>query len=827
VYSALIRWNFILEKCVTVLCCSRVISTLQAVTDTNVNDNAACLNDGRIVNGQLLESRLTGQELQLRVHTYEHNEMIKRSPMETNGPTVATVSLHQEPKYFRPVKTTDYMQRSPSHKAVEEIFMGNVAVNNHDFDAQDRQGAASDVFNTAVSLQKVEHSSVDPQLHLLDFQLRNILKPSPAAARDDSLPPGDIPKFKVRTSPDASPGRSFMHSFSTTSLPAFNRDQHQANITVDSMQVRSARRSACDGEFISYPEFVNLRLDASENRNPDVEEEMLVIEMSKSRLSRVDQSKRASCIRLESKCDDDGLSDEKRESKNQVFCPGSAITFGIVEEISHANVQAEDLPTTNAYLDDHATRAAPFTLASQFITLGSDDEDDNESNDDQDDGDVACKLTEHNDCCDERVSNGQTDLANGVSLSQAAGSKTSKRPLALMRQIQDTGERISEKINARDFVWRRSSLVENRSNMSEKADVLSTQVGSSRPPFSIAPLTPDAIPRPKFSVRSPSSPGRFCFTDMDSVNNQLASIDTRYNMVFEPVTNDIYFKLPASGHESTDVEVVPAPLAVQEDDNSNASCSDGGCRAMLCGTAVSPKSALFKLNTEDRGIADGESPRLSGDLEQGSGDAVQCSGELSEKLSSYCTDMSALGVSKSALPDSLCFGATMGASKLVPMAIAKRIADCLDLSNGSDVEIKDILSNGFLPSGVPEKIDRTVSSVPLSRFAAVNAIKHEDCNKLSSIDGKADCNKEHVKMVQVAKFSSHYSSSSTAFTSIITNSVVQVVGSESGQFDGILSESVCDQLAGRETFSSPEHSCLPRPPSARVSKKALIATRAR
>jgi hypothetical protein len=232
------------------------------------------------------------------------------------------------------------------------------------------------------------------------------------------------------------------------------------------------------------------------------------------------------------------------------------------------------------------------------------------------------------------------------------------------------------------------------------------------------------------------------------------------------------------------------------------------------------------LNAEERGTADGESPRLSGEILDGSGDAVQCSVELSEKLSS-CTDQSGLGLSKT-LPDALGFGISVGASKFVPMAIAKRVADCLDLSNGSDMEVKDILRNGLQPVGVAEKIDRTVAGVPLSRFAAVTAVGRQDCDKLSS-NGKEPyglkieigSSPRQPKVVEVQKLSHRD-------TNILSSTLRHgFAGSAPGRFDSIVSEAASDPLFRMETFSSPEHSCMPRPPSARVSKKAMIATRAR
>jgi hypothetical protein len=224
----------------------------------------------------------------------------------------------------------------------------------------------------------------------------------------------------------------------------------------------------------------------------------------------------------------------------------------------------EDLPTTNAYLDDHATRAAPFTIASQFITLGSDDEGDDKSNDEQDEGDIGGRTAEMNESVE------PIDTAVGVNPVLAPVSKTSKRPLGLIRQMQDLGERISEKIHSRDFAWRRSSLGESRTVCADKTDSVLASSGHSRPPFMTTPLTPDGIPRPKFSIRSPSSPARFCFTDLEIERTPTINVELQPH---EEDNNGISPVPPLAGIEPGISASIPAPLAVQEDDNSNASAS--------------------------------------------------------------------------------------------------------------------------------------------------------------------------------------------------------------------------------------------------------------
>ena len=106
--------------------------------------------------------------------------------------------------------------------------------------------------------------------------------------------------------------------------------------------------------------------------------------------------------------------------------------------------------STNMYIDDHATRAAPYTLASQFnLSMVSSDGD--ESDDEHSGG----------------LGGGLPRPLSLTSLNPSPYSE--KRRGSLLKQMADASEKITEKLANRDFGARKRELMAdfNREQVSD------------------------------------------------------------------------------------------------------------------------------------------------------------------------------------------------------------------------------------------------------------------------------------------------------------------------------------------------------------------------
>jgi len=489
--------------------------------------------------------------------------------------------------------------------------------------------------------------------------------------------------------------------------------------------------------------------------------------------------------------------DDKADGKMlSVDAPGSGgITFGGVEELSHGNVPVEDLPTTNIYLDDHATKAAPYTIASQFYSLGS------EADDDAGSEVVPDKKTDDDGACN-------------VSPSACNTADKPRRPVTLTRQSLSSAEKpTDEPCQQHETVWRRCSSANTQFTVSA---IVSRALSIN------GPITADAFPRPKFSVRSPSSPARLATSDVviESKPRQITVEPADIHGVISNVSPPRDGSMPA------------APLAAQEPDCSDAnSASD-----VELGVFTVPSGDKPDVTSELRGTADGESPRNPYEVVDGhAGDAVQQS-EISDRISSCSAELAGI--------TSCCqrshqmnmftrptadFPDIARTSKVVPMAVAKKIADCLDVSLGSDKEVKEILRNG---EAAVDKVDGSMSDAPTSRFAVVSKTVVGCFGSSDKVPNSAAARSEptavNIGSVSVPRVPdsvpANHSTASDVWT--CSNAAGQpCLSAVAHSRRDDVSDTGSSVLMKTETFSSPE--CLPRPPSGRVSKKAAIANRAR
>jgi len=645
------------------------------------------------------------------------------------------------------------------------------------------------------STQRGDNMSVDPQLHLLDFQLRHILKSSPSVRDEGSSAACDVPGAKPKNAVEGSPSRSFAHSRSVLSQPAAARDY---NLMSDYQCSRKPPHSGSTRCEPADRQVTGGRGDANEQGSG-----IAHVEASRGRSSRsVERGRRPSYGRKD--VNEDGamqLPEDRGDAKKlSVDAAGSGgITFGGVEELSHGNVQGEDLPTTNIYLDDHATKAAPFTIASQFYSLGSEAEDD--------DGSVGVPDKKMDD-----------DGTCNVSPSACQAADKPRRPVTLTRPTLSTAEKaIEQQHQQHEIIWRQCSLANTQCTAST---VISRALSAN------GPLTPDAFPRPRFSVRSPSSPARLAGDVVDCKPRQITVEPANRQAVVSNVSPS-----PA------------APLAAQEPDGSDANSGSDievGVFALASGDAVAQKLATLNVKSEPRGTADGESPRIPCEEFDGHGEVGQRNG-VSDRMTpasaepagntssadvSFCQRVHQVSMFTRPTAD---FPDIAKTSKGVPMAVARKIADCLDVSLGSDKEVKEIMRNG-----VPavDKVDRNTSGAPVSRFAVVSktVVKHaESVGQVpNSTAGTLSPVAVNIGSVLVPSIPDSF------LTNPSTISDVWTYSSPAGKpCLSTVTHSRCDDtsdagslvLVKTDTFSSPER--LPRPPSGRVSKKAAIANRAR
>ena len=330
---------------------------------------------------------------------------------------------------------------------------------------------------------------VDPQLQLLDTQLRHILK----SPREDDSQESESSSDKCKKDLGAKIQRLDVESEGACG-PAQGA-QIATWASQGGMSPRRQQEEAAATKISVHMERVS--------RDGEEEEDILIVELPE----QAQEDNRANLL----------------EPQLEQRARNPNVMFGVVEEISQTNLYFEDLPTTNVYMDDNATRAAPYTLASQMnASLVSSEEEDN---------------TE-----EEHIAKpGSLYRPHSMtSLTQSPYSEPKRRTLQLVKHLQDANEKLTEKLS-----WRRELAQdyghEYLPDLSLCKDTDRTDPGPSSgrrsskeralPPKATRPVEEsgvseprllyspqqhksvkatllDDIPKPKFSTRSPSSPAK-------------------------------------------------------------------------------------------------------------------------------------------------------------------------------------------------------------------------------------------------------------------------------------------------------------------------------
>ena len=460
--------------------------------------------------------------------------------------------------------------------------------------------------------------TIDPKLQLLDHQLRNILKggqeksqtssasdvrkgknvadkdndenpkshqsPSPvrSPANDTprrqlpKIPPGAVPHYKL---PPKSPGER----------PERDRDTGPMEKSTITEKTNGGEKEKEFKEYLSSDMMRN-----SSTQSPGKEEILIVEVVANKHTARMVGSSEGKMTDGESRTED----------KGELSQPGHAITFGGVEERSYTNLCLEDVPT-NVYLDDHATRAAPYTVFSQF---------------------QASMVSSEEDTDDEHSTRFDSVAKPTLAIGQSPFSER-RRGSHILKHIQDASEKINEKLTAREFGKRRELSMEfhkDSDSMRDYADEsFSHMLSEHRPIKSIL----DEIPKPKFSTKSPSSPAK-----LSSLPRMLSSPLISHQQLFlgevrlqtseKPETPTLVNGFEHKQSQQADVKrlegkgttgelgisnKVTAMKRADEDMTSDGSDTEPRPHQLLKQEVIQQK--LLSLKLEDRGTADGESPR--------------------------------------------------------------------------------------------------------------------------------------------------------------------------------------------------------------------------
>ena len=336
-------------------------------------------------------------------------------------------------------------------------------------------------------------SHLDIKLQLLDSQLRHILKSS----RDDSVvsSSGSAKGDQKGMTPRDATKPQQKSSASSVNQP---QDDRYTDRLIDSGIGEKGDGAIVDGaeKYVDKWERgsvgdagkrVSVELKNGTGAGGDEDDDVLVVAMETT-------SNRPEAAHADSS--DEG---EEHHVRVDVTRKPSVINLlsayrSVTDDRSQTN-HVDDAPS-NVYLDDMATRAAPYTVVSQMnMTLG--------------DSDGGGSDPEDHSC---RTLNRAHSL-NSLSFSPFSEARHGSH---LMRQILD----VSEKLGMREFWKRRDIYGElNRSSSTDcsqarddahkgtgaaKSTGASTPVSEHRPVLSIL----SEMPKPKFSTKSPSSPAK-------------------------------------------------------------------------------------------------------------------------------------------------------------------------------------------------------------------------------------------------------------------------------------------------------------------------------
>lgn len=600
--------------CECCLYCRQTGSPLHAATDTNVDDlNFTYLNENRI--GNILEMHRDALHKSDRAKL-DISLSLKRAAEKMDHCRIdLRSSVRENPKHLKFDNARKKIKEPTVLKHVELERPSQIQVHGHEPedatpDSQNAtKGAASAVTpSSAASTVKVEAQAVDPQLHLLDFQLRNILKPS--SRTEECLCPG---VHCTETVTNIGKGKSNNEEFHLETATACGKTlSGKAN---DDAVFGLMKKHCMDGLLNNALETSQERKIAhSRNKSSDWKAcrsdtvDSANNESVGNRLIRPMESVlRRHSAREEN--EDEREMQERKEAKrlslvdcSQLQHGHGSITFGNVEEISHTNVHGEDPPTTNVYLDDHATRAAPYTLASQFISLGFSDEEGGE------DETESIRADELKGATAGRIIN-SSYIERGV------------RSLHLHKQMPENGEKQFEKRTLQESGWccslspemhaasnnNHDSLRYADSEMTDVSVVPKITLGetaSKKTEHKPRKVVHEDTPRKVFSTRSPSSPARLSSTlgshpsagDADRYRKHFTEFGQRLSR-----DNIRMEKENAASSLMASASTV-APLAVQEDDEDSVSI---GVEAQ----GMHKQQMVLLTRPGERGCADGESTR--------------------------------------------------------------------------------------------------------------------------------------------------------------------------------------------------------------------------
>lgn len=593
--------------------CRQTGSPLHAATDTNVDDlNFTYLNENRI--GNILEMHRDALHKSDRAKL-DMSLSLKRAAEKMDHCHIdLRNSVRENPKHLKFDNMKKKIKEPTVLKHVELERPSRIEVHGHvpEDVAPDLQnltrGASVATPSSAASTVKVEAQAVDPQLHLLDFQLRNILKPS--SRTEECLCPG---VHCTETVTNMGKGKSNNEEFNLETAPV--HDKNLSGKANDDAIVGIMRKHCMDELLNNAPEASRERKFAhGRNKSGDWKAcrsdtvDSGNNESVSNRLSRPTESVlRRHSAREEN--EDERETQERKEAKrlslvdcSQLQHGHGSITFGNVEEISHTNVHGEDPPTTNVYLDDHATRAAPYTLASQFISLGFSDEEGGE------DETESIRADELKGATAGRVVN-SSYIERGV------------RSLHLHKQVPENGEKQIEKRTLQEGGWccslsqeihavgnnNHDSLRYADSEMTDVSVVPKITLGETalkKTEHKPRKAVHEDTPRQVFSTRSPSSPARLSST---LGSHPPAGDADRYHKHFMEAGQRLSRDNIRMEKENTASSLMAsasnvAPLAVQEDDEDSISI---GVEAQ----GMHKQQVVLLTRPGERGCADGESTR--------------------------------------------------------------------------------------------------------------------------------------------------------------------------------------------------------------------------
>lgn len=823
------------------LYCRQTGSPLHAATDTNVDDlNFTYLNENRI--GNIVEMHRDALHksdrakldmslpLKRAAEKMDHCRVDLRSPARESPKHLKCDDARKrikETAVLRHVAGLERLSHIQSHDcAPEEVT-----------DTRNITKCASAVTpSSAASTLKVEAQNVDPQLHLLDFQLRNILKPS--SRTEECLYPGvyctepvtNMGKDKSNNEgSNVDGGQNSRVKINDDALLSIMKRQCMDELLNNVVETDEERRTAHgSGPNTGWKAYGT---DAADSTNAEAVNNRLCrpAEFVLRRHSTRDEN------------DEGVLRDEKKEAKRlslvdctQLQHGHGSITFGNVEEISNANVQGEDPPTTNVYLDDHATRAAPYTLASQFVSLGFSDEEGGE------DETESIRVDELKGAAAGRVVN--------ASYMERGG-----RSLHLHKQLTEVGEKQTDRRTFQEIGWCGSlsqelnALDNNNRELIRFADSEKTDVSVIPRANSSEAPTPDTehrprksmledTPRPKFNIRSPSSPARLSSSSFDrpSSGDRLHSVESGQRL-----SRDV------KAEKENAVPSNVAPLAVQEDDEDSMSI---GIEAQ----GIARQHRVSFASHGDRVYTEAESPKYRDDEEQCFTVKNVC---ITDNERQHPRPALALGTFREARQYNVVPEFCNTGLYEVPSCSRNIVYSDLDFVNKNTerCEQLDRLDNPSLSLSMPNvtvcqgKIRHGVPSDLI-----VNADAHSTRTENSESSNLSE-SRQHI----IPNENSFSFKKSSDFKSVISDvhsrgdrrvCVVaqrlrdcRLIGSGLSSHQRSLSAGSCCrfhpdtgqvQLIGNEEIlssclSSPERSCHPKPPTGSISRKSLMSGHAR